>query len=150
MKILYIDHFFHKKTNSADFLKEILKERFVLDELYLDPDEDYEKQISVANIEKEYPIIVLFQMMVDMKILKKFISFNSCVFFPMLDGSPDVNSDKWLQYSDSLIICFSKFLFDRLKSRHFNVRYIQYFPKPYFSEMDERFLGGRIFGFLLE
>ena len=128
--MLFIDHDYHKKTQSSLFLKQILQENFELEEFNYNPyahnEIEYKK---VSN--KKFDILVCFQIMPSIKKLKKIIDFKSIVLFPMYDASPNRNDLIWEEYKDALVINFSKTLHKELDGLGFISKYIQYFPKPF-------------------
>lgn len=80
--LLFIGHEFHQKTKSADFLKDLLSEKYEVESIYLNPDENY----SFGNLAgKSYDVVILWQLMPSIKELRKHIQFNHCAFFPMYD-----------------------------------------------------------------
>ena len=128
--LLFIDHAFHAHTRSADFIKDLLAEEYTIDLVYLDPENVYTADAFGAVLQKHYDCIVIWQLMPSLNWLKKFVSWDKISFFPMYDGIPPLSSPTWQEYRNVKIISFSKTLQKALKSRGFDVKYIQYFPKP--------------------
>ena len=53
--LLFIGHEFHQKTKSADFLKDLLSEKYEVESIYLNPDENY----SFENLAgKSYDVVI--------------------------------------------------------------------------------------------
>ncbi len=127
-KMLYIGHNYHNKTKSTEFLIELFKEKYIVEEA---DHTIYSNDISIQkNLKnKHYDVIVLFQILPPRLILKD-ISFESGIFFPMYDGGPNHEDPIWQDYQDFLIINFSWKMHEELLNKGMNSRYIQYFPKP--------------------
>ncbi len=128
-KLLYIGHAYHNKTQSTRFLKDILESQYEVE--YFDYDPYTQTDASFSTLKgKKYDILVIFQIMPDIRLLKRNLSFNKGVFFPMYDGVPSRKDPLWLQYKDFNIINFSATLHQELSNLGFSSFYIQYFPKP--------------------
>lgn len=129
-RLLYIDHDFHNKTKSSQFLEELLKSAYEVEVCNFDPyDKDPESAFECLK-NKEFDILVLFQVTPDLERLKKNVSFKHAVFFPMYDASGGLDDDFWEQYRSFNIINFSRSLHERLLGLGLSSYYIQYFPKP--------------------
>ena len=79
---------------------------------------------------KVFDIICIFQIMPHLNELKKIISFNNSVFFPMFDGIKNMDDPIWYEYINTQIINFSFNMHIKLSRLGFYSHYIQYFPKP--------------------
>lgn len=129
-KLLFIGHEYHKKTKSSDFMQNIMSKYFDIEFFALDPYQcNINEQLEPLK-NKNYDVLVLWQMMPSIEKLRQYISFEHCAFFPMYDGVPSRNDKIWYEYRDVNIINFSKTLHDELKSLGFSSYYFQYFPKP--------------------
>lgn len=127
--LLFIGHTYHQKTKSADFVLEMLEEKYDVQKFYINPDKDNINKFSIFNGAK-FDIIVLWQIMPNIDELKSYISAEHWVFFPMYDGVPSRLDTIWYEYRDTQIINFSKTLHDELKKLGFSSQHIQYFPEP--------------------
>lgn len=79
-RLLYIDHDFHNKTKSSQFLEELLKSAYEVEVCNFDPyDKDPESAFECLK-NKEFDILVLFQVTPDLERLKKNVSFKHAVF----------------------------------------------------------------------
>ena len=91
----------------------------------------YESFYSLSN--KEFEVLVVWQIMPIISSIRKIISWKHSVFFPMYDhyiGHHGLYLDIWKEYREFVIISFSQTLYKELKKNGFDVQYIQYFPKP--------------------
>lgn len=128
-KLLYIHHIYQNKTKSNHFLREMLQTQYEVDFFAFDP---YDKKFSFNELKnKKYDVLVLFQIMPPIRLLKKYIDFEHGIFFPMFDGVPPREDFLWYDYRNFRIINFSKTLHDELVALGFDSHYFQYFPKPF-------------------
>lgn len=128
-KLLYIGHAYHNKTQSTRFLKDILEEKYDVEYFDFDPyQDDYNVFSSLKK--KKYDVLVLFQIMPEIKYLKKNVSYKKGIFFPMYDGVRARTDCLWYDYRQFHIINFSSTLHQELLDLGFSSFYIQYFPKP--------------------
>ncbi len=128
-KLLYIDHAYHNKTKSTDFLSDILATEYDVQVFYFDPYNDsFDVFKKLQN--QHFDVVVLFQIMPSVNELRRVLNSDKFVFFPMFDGAPPRTSRIWREYADVKIINFSKTLHNELKSFGFDSYYVQYFPKP--------------------
>lgn len=126
-KLLYIGHNYHSKTKSTQFLKDLLASKYEIDYFSFDP---VQKKISFDGLQKKYDVVVLFQVMPSLKLLKKHIAYDHGIFFPMFDFIPKRDNFRWYEYREFRIINFSKTLHEELQALGFDSHYFQYFPKP--------------------
>ena len=129
-KLLYIDHSFHNKTKSAQFLEELLCSAYDVETCDFDPYDKNPDIIFDSFTGRDFDVLVLFQVMPNIKKLKEQISFKYPVFFPMFDASGGLDDAFWEQYREFNIINFSYSLHKRLLKLGLSSYYIQYFPKP--------------------
>lgn len=132
-KLLYIGHAHHRKTHSTDFLVELLSSEYEVSRFDLDPDDDksYDKLRELP--ERDYDVVVIFQLMPSVNRIREAITFRKGVFFPMYDyyqPVADVSKPIWQEYRDFLIVNFSLTVHREVRAAGFESRYIQYFPKP--------------------
>jgi len=130
-KAAFIDHSFHKKTCSSDFIKELLLEYFDITYYY---DESWQggEEIDIDDLnDNNYEYIFYWQRIHKLKDLKK-IRHSKIVFFPMEDSTLGFSNLNWLEYRyvPIKIICFSKRLFDTLHNLKIDCFYVQYFIDP--------------------
>ena len=128
-KLLYIGHSYHNKTKSTLFLKELLAQKYVVETFDFDPYQDtYQKFEALKG--RAYDMVVIFQIMPNIKKIKTWLKAKRYVFFPMYDGSGSLGLAFWYQWRDVKIINFSKTLHEKLSDWGLDSFYIQYFPKP--------------------
>lgn len=128
-KLLYIGHAYHNKTKSTQFLQDIFKSEYEIVKFDYDPYSDSENKFNeLSNL--EFDVVVLFQIMPQMGLIKKNIKFRNIAFFPMYDGTPPLTDSIWYEYKDCNIINFSKTLHKECKKYGLSSYYIQYFPCP--------------------
>lgn len=126
--ILFVDHYYHKKTRSNSFLSEILlRENYSVDYVYLR--ENYD-DLPDSNYKKTYDIVILFQYFPKRESLLKKTTWRKGVYIPMYDGYAPIESRFWLEYSDFKIVYFSTAL-ETIISRKYNIDsfYIKYYPR---------------------
>ena len=71
-KLLYIGHDFHNKTKSTQFLQDLFAEKYKVEKFNFDPyNEDFSKFKQLKG--KNYDVVILFQIMPSIKLLKKYI-----------------------------------------------------------------------------
>ena len=130
-RLLYIDHSFHNKTKSAEFLKELLQETYEIEFCEFDPYVKNPNKVFERLDGQVYDVLVLFQVMPDLKKLKEHVTFKHAALFPMFDACGGLGDEIWISYAEFNIINFSRTLHERLKALGLSSYYIQYFPKPY-------------------
>ena len=147
-KLLLIDHSFHAHTKSVAFLRELLATKYELSLVYFNPENPNDSQALQDIKGKNFDCVVIFQLMPSLSWLRKYVSWKRISFFPMYDGIPTLSSPIWKEYAETKIISFSKTLYHSLKQRGFDVKYIQYFPKPFpfedWGETDSVFYWQRV------
>ncbi len=130
-KVAFIDHSFHKKTVAFEFLKEILREKYTVDE-YWDASWEEGKAITPSDVnDKDYDCIFFGQIFPT----KDFIEGLKCknvIWMPMYDS--EVNSGllrvlKLLKY-DIKILSFSLLQHKKYLSFGLDSTYTQFFTKP--------------------
>ncbi len=128
-KLLYIDHAFHNKTKSSQFLQEIFKSKYDVTKFDFDPyKESFTKFETLLG--QKFDNVVLFQIMPDIAKLGEYIKWDKIAFFPMYDATPKLNDIIWDKYRECNIINFSKILHENCRKCGLSSFYIQYFPEP--------------------
>lgn len=126
-KLLYIGHEYHKKTKSNNFLIRLLETKYeVFCVTYNVGTKKFSGNKEVLG--RHFDVLVLWQMPVPVKLLKKIFLFDHGVYIPMYDGTGEMSNDFWIGYRDFNIINFSKTLHERLIKMGLSSYYIQYFP----------------------
>ena len=62
--LAFVDHSFHIKTRSGDFLRNIFKEKYIINDYWVDKNLKFDKEIF------DYDNIFFFQILPPLKILK--------------------------------------------------------------------------------
>ena len=134
-KIVYIDHSYHNKTKSSDFLLNYLKEYFDVEIVY---DNSWNGQAfpDLSFVDESYLGIVFFQNLPSIETLKT-LKNDNLIFFPMYDQSGNLGCDFWNKHRNLKIINFSQTLHKKLLKWGIESTYIQYFPDP------EEFIPGK-------
>jgi glycosyltransferase involved in cell wall biosynthesis len=128
----YVDHSFHKKTKSGEFLREILRPYFELTDLW---DESWQDRnvgpVPVAELNR-YDYLFYFQVLNDFTDLEKVTG--QIIWAPMYD-SVTLNPAFWrkLLHLNIKIICFSKKIFRLTQRLGLDSIYLQYYKEPQFS-----------------
>ena len=91
-KALFVDHMYHKKTRSADFFVDILRNAFDVDLYYLEPSASPDSGVLRAAAGAD--IVILWQM----DFLAPLFSAmgKPVVVIPMLDGSGNMPDLHWM------------------------------------------------------
>jgi glycosyltransferase involved in cell wall biosynthesis len=127
-RLLYIGFDFHQKTKSADFMIHLLRERYEV-ELYWVNISETNPYSDIRKHAGDYDLLLCWQTMPPVKLLKQFINYKRAVFIPMADACPNIRDIvSWYPYRNFQIISFAKALHDKLISAGFSSHYFQYFP----------------------
>jgi glycosyltransferase involved in cell wall biosynthesis len=130
LKLLWVDHSFHKKTMSTNFLKEILEKKFSVSIFW----DDYWKggeSLPVPEINK-YDYVFFFQTLLPFYKLKQIKA--KIIWVPMFDSDP--LSDKYWYCLSSLpikIISFSEYLHEKCLKFNIESLPLKYYLPPAFS-----------------
>ena len=126
--VIYVDHSFHKKTASNDFLINYLKKYFQVKITY---DESWQGKpfTNLSFINQSNKAVIFWQNLPTADIFNN-IDNDNIIFFPMYDMMLGQPKEYWLQYKNLKVINFSKTLHNQLQEWGINSTYIQYFPKP--------------------
>ena len=130
-KLLWVDHSFHKKTNSTTFLKEILEKKFSVSVFW----DDYWKegeplQVSVIN---QYDYVCFFQTLLPFYKLKRIKA--KIIWVPMFDSDP--LSDMYWHCLSSLpikILSFSEYFHKKCSEYGIESLPLKYYLPTVFSD----------------
>ena len=144
-KLGYIDHSFHKKTESTDFLRDILREHFDVIDIW---DESWNggASPSVEYINSQnFDHVLFFQSLLPIRELKKIKA--KIIWVPMYDGVIGRGKSFWMELSTIKIkiISFSNALSVKLKENSLDVINVKYFPNPNNFKKVLDFSGKKIF-----
>ena len=114
-KILFVDHSYHKKTKSSDFLRKILKKKFIVNDCWIDKSLEFKSNIF------QYEIIFFHQIFPPLKILRKLKNKN-IIWSPMYDSPLYPIGYSWLlwqiiKFYNIKIITFSKAITNQIFKR---------------------------------
>lgn len=135
-RLLFVDHSYHAKTKSTDFILELLSERYNIDIVY-DSSWLGEPEIELQELSGHYDVIVFWQVI--SKTMIRDLRCNNIVFFPMYDACVGVSSNYWFPLKGLKVVNFSRTLDEELRELGFHTLYVQYYPLPgEFVESNER------------
>lgn len=123
-RVLFIGHEFHRKTRSSDFFKELLRDRFEVEEAFVDPDDETEPRFNDRDIDA----VVLWQ--IDY-LAPIFIARGlPTIVIPMYDGSSGMPDEHWRAMSGASIVAFSLALYSKVSRLGARTHLVKYFPEP--------------------
>ncbi|MGO4171776.1 glycosyltransferase [Bosea sp. TAF32] len=126
MKIIFIDHSFHKKTRSSDFFFDLLASRHSVERLYVNP--NVKEELLSLDIVYEFDVAVLWQMdFLAPLVLARGIR---TLVVPMYDGSALMPDLHWLLSSQARFVNFSRRLHDRMTLLGCGSKLVKYFLPP--------------------
>lgn len=129
--LLYIGLSSHRKTRSTVFLQDLLRAKYDVTCLDVgEPMQDISSEKLNSLVRREFEVLVIFQVWLDIPRLKRQIKFKHGVWFPMYDGLPEDGHSFFSEIVDFNIISFSLLVHENLMRRGFTSHYIQYFPQP--------------------
>ena len=103
-KLAFVDHNYHKKTRSGDFLREIFSEHFIIDDYWWSLSEE----TKLIKYLKNYENIFFFQMLIPSYDLLK-LKGRNLMWAPMYDNLPfDWKYWQKIKYTNIKLLCFSK------------------------------------------
>ena len=121
-KLAFVDHNYHKKTRSGDFLREIFSEYFIIDDYWWSLSEE----TKLIKYLKNYENIFFFQTLIPSYDLLKLRGRN-LMWAPMYDNLPfDWKYWKKIKYTNIKLLCFSKKVklhVDKLGCRNIGLKY---------------------------
>lgn len=108
----------------------LLRERYEV-ETYLVDKSESDPYRNITAYTGDYEVLVCWQLMPPVHLLRKHISYKHAVLFPMADNCPKISQfGKWYGFRNFQIICFSRALHQPLKQEGFSSHYFQFFPAP--------------------
>ncbi|MGE5558188.1 MAG: glycosyltransferase [Bacillota bacterium] len=126
-KIVLVDHSFHMKTKSSQFIIDLLKERYDVEIIW----DTYWKdgiEADLSFVDESHYAVVFWQSLLPVSL--KNLTCKNIVFFPMYDACCSLGADYWYSIRHVKIMNFSKTLFLKLKGFGFQTMYAQFFPPP--------------------
>lgn len=128
--MVFVDHSFHKKTKSGDFLRELFGEKYEIVDLYDDSWRGI-NNLNAETINKYNPdLVFFFQSLLSFEELEKIKS--KIVWAPMYDSVVSLPSLFWRKLSCApiLIITFCLSLDKKINNYGLKSFYIQYYMDP--------------------
>ena len=136
MKILFIDHIFHKQTKSSDFFVDILKSFASVDIIYSDPDSK-EQDLFKDFCLLDYDRICFWQIMPtphEISILPK----ERTILIPMYDACCIWTYKKWSRYKGFKFISFCVKIHNILLDLGISSCYVKYVPKVIMADISKK------------
>ncbi len=129
-KIAFVDHNFHKKSRSADFLREIFKSSFTISDYWWSL--KFQDKL-IKKIEK-YDNFFFFQSLLPLNHMLK-LKDKNVMWAPMYDNLR-LDKDYWniIKYLNIKVLCFSKKVQEIAKRHKCNHIYLRYYIKPNTSQ----------------
>lgn len=130
MRIAYIDHSFHEKTESTKFIPAILRKEAEVLALW---DESWKtgfvaKDLLERLAEFEPELVIFFQVLWPPELLSA-LGIREAVLIPMYDSDHWLSERDWSAYRDHRFISFSKTLAERIAGGGPRVKVCTYFPE---------------------
>jgi hypothetical protein len=126
MKILFVDHAFHKKTRSSAFFVDVLNDFFDVRLTHVDPT-DHLCMNSLRAVD-DVDLVVLWQM--DFLAPIFLARGLRTVVVPMFDGSSLMPDLHWIWARHAHFINFSRLLHERVRRLGPKTLYVKYFVSP--------------------
>lgn len=131
-RMAIIDHSYHKKTNSTQFLFVLLKKYFDVD-IYYDDSWQGKSKVDLKQIDEKYDSVIFLQVLYSLEDLDK-IHTSNIYYIPMFDQIGYDGPKNMREYKDKIkVISFSKHLHKQFIRYGFKSICVQYFPKPVVS-----------------
>jgi hypothetical protein len=124
MKLLFVDHVFHKKTRSSEFFKVFLREFFDFEETFVDPENPLEGIATACAARTD--IVLIWQL--DFLAPVFLAAGYRTVVVPMYDGSANMPDLHWLWARQARFLNFSRRLHDRIRRSGGDSMLVKYFP----------------------
>jgi hypothetical protein len=135
MKILLVDHIFHKKTQSSNFFTTLLRSFSEVEIHYVDPDQP--ATIAGLEVQEDVDLVVLWQMDYLAPI---FLARGlKTVVVPMYDGSSLMPDLHWLWSRHARYVNFSRRLHDRTRRLGLSSHLVKYFMPPVRENLRPKF-----------
>jgi len=127
MKILFLDHAFHKKTKSSNFFLGIIKNNFdSVDVEYIDTESPSE--IKALRSHRIHDLVILWQL--DYLAPLFLAAGYRTVVVPMYDGSANMPYEHWIGMSGASFVNFSRTLHERVIAAGCRSLLVKYYLPP--------------------
>ena len=127
MRILFIGHSFHQKTGSSRFFVELLQKLGTVDEV-VDHSCDGGENPDLSHAHS-YDLVVIWQMAGTAFLAAK-LGLKNLVFVPMYDNAKTITDNEWKKLRSAKILCFSRFIYRKVRRLGCISAYFQYYPNP--------------------
>jgi len=131
--LAFVDHSFHKKTHSGDFLRELFSSHFTVMDIW---DNSWNKGEEIdANEINKCDYVFYFQVISPLNILIKLTP--KIIYAPMYDGEK-FNDLYWKNIANLpiKIVCFSNKIYEHCKKYGVDAINVQYYFDPRLYKMD--------------
>lgn len=128
-RVGFVDHSFHQKTRSTEFLIELLRGSAEVEVLW-DHSWDGGQGVSAEELnEREFDALVFFQMLYPAKWLRQ-LGCRNITLVPMYDAAAGCSDEEWLEYRDCKMLNFSREIERRHARLGLSSMCCQYFSEP--------------------
>ena len=131
IRIAYVDHSYHQKTQSTAFVPEILARENEVDCFWdeswrtMETDTDLLQKVAFGD----YDVVVLFQVFWPPETMLEF-GLSNVVMIPMFDAVCRQRNHWWVSYSFCRILNFSTTIHRKHTGLGIESKIVQYFPEP--------------------
>ncbi|MEM8552249.1 MAG: glycosyltransferase [Pseudomonadota bacterium] len=129
MRICYIGHPFHERTDSTRFILELLQSIGTVTVRHSSPDAPRQSDdpLVLEFLEGNYDLWVFAQTeYVAARLVP--LGLRNAVIVPMYDGARDLPDAFWRQFVNSRFLCFSRAMHEKLQRLDQRSIYAQYYP----------------------
>jgi hypothetical protein len=127
MKILFLDHVFHKRTKSSNFFLKLLKDYFdCVDVCYVDPGSPLEIEAFLRK--RLHDLIILWQ--IDYLAPLFLAAGYRTIVVPMYDGSANMPYEHWIGMNGASFVNFSRSLHERTIAAGGRSLLVKYYLPP--------------------
>ncbi|MEM6761995.1 MAG: hypothetical protein AAF615_03880, partial [Pseudomonadota bacterium] len=131
MKICFVDHVFHEKTQSNNFLRDILAGLGEVTVLHSSPDDPTmaDDNVVLEYLNSDFDLWIFFQTeYVAARLIP--LGLSGAVIIPMYDGAWARPDSFWRQFVNCRFISFSRALHSRLQRLEQRSYSFEYWPAP--------------------
>jgi hypothetical protein len=127
MRVLFVDHEFHKKTQSSNFFLDLLRQNFErVDVEHVDV--EGQSDIQAVAGPRMHDFVVLWQL--DFLATAFLAAGYPTVVVPMYDGSANMPFEHWIAMNGASFVCFSRTLHERVTAAGCRSHLVKYFLPP--------------------
>lgn len=143
-KAAFVDYAFHKKTQSAKFLKNLFSKEYDLEEIWIDDWKSQRRTVLDYLNKNNFQTMFFFQFLFSPGDLRR-LRCEQIVWFPMYDSEEFTHYSFYVSYLGLplKIFSFSKKLYHKIKKAGLECYYYQYYPNPFITTGEVK--GKRVF-----